>query len=234
MADDARWILCPFVSSPATRTAINAQAAALFNFLPEVDPAHDPTAVGASDKFVLPLSGTPFLAQFTEVGTLEGLDITYAGSAPTFRGEFTGRASAGSMPNREFKQGFLCTLNPSASKHISRADCTADLESLQELGVIANITYVTNNPTVTEIATIPAPLSKFTLTFKRDIHCSANDIIFVGTNVEAGRAFDVDDSPNALAQQMMLGNGVPFFGSTSNFTVVQQVTLKGTRIFKSH
>ena len=171
-----------------TRTAIDAQAAALFNFLPEVDPAQDPTAIGATDNFVLPLSGTPFLAEFSEVGTLEFPEITTAGSAPTFRGQFTGRASAGSMPNREFKQGFLCTLNPSASKYISRADCTADLESLQELGVIANITYVTNNPTATEIATIPAPLSKFTLTFKRDNNCRANDIIFVGTKASATRA----------------------------------------------
>ena len=236
--DDCDVELLTSLFDPDFEYDISAQAAQLYNFLPEVDPLTGlaSTAVGPIASFVLPLAASAWVATFSEVDQFEGRVVVPGdGAAPTFQGQFTGTATGGLAPPTEFTQGFICTLVPSASRYIKKAECSADLESLAISGVAPDITFV-NQAGETEI--IPAPLTKFTLSFKLDHpDCIATDLIFVGSNTVAGRALDVaavqpDPDPDAVSPFDDVIAGVPYPNDVpQNFTVVQQPTLKGTRVF---
>lgn len=219
---------------------ISAQAAQLYNFLPEVDPDTGlaDTAVGPIASFVLPLAASAWIATFSEVDQFEGRTVVPGdGAAPTFQGVWTGTALSGLSPPTDFTQGFICTLVPSSSRTVKKAECSADLESLALAGVAPDITFV-NTAGETEI--IPAPLTKFTLSFRLDRDCIATDLIFVGSNTVAGRALDVaavqpdDDDDDRVSPFDDVIAGVPYPNDVpQNFTVVQQPTLKGTRVFST-
>ena len=185
--------------------------------------------VGSLTAAALKITANPFLAKFFPVPRQAHAAM---GSAPQFAGKFFGTSRGGPSVGSfiEFEQPFLCTLKPNTSKILAAADCTADLTSLFEQGVLGNFTFGVMDDTTMTITNefIPPPLSNFELTFKRDHFCKANDLIFVGTNVEAGRALNGTDT------SIVEPNGFSLLTITGPFTLAQQVTLKGTRIYKSH
>ena len=92
-------------------------------------------------------------------------------SAPTFIARLFGQIPRPTTPgSRRFNLPFLCTLNPAVNKKLQTADCIADLRTLAEQGVGG----------IAEFG--PAPNNAFTLTIGGK--CSADEVVFVGTDVE--------------------------------------------------
>ena len=181
----------------------------------------------------LEITAVPFFAKFYPVVTdnEDGID-TRASSAPQFAAKFFG--NSGSSPSVDFgivfEQSFLCTLKPSPERSHAAADCTADLTPLYLQGVLGNFTYGVEDVAtgdVTEEAIQP-PLSNFELVFKRDFFCRANDLIFIGTNVETGRALA---TPNVTEIVSAPSDASPLMMIDGPFTLAQATTLKGTRAF---
>ena len=152
-----------------------------------------------------------------------------------------------------FEVTFLCSLNPSIQKNFADANCVGDLSILQALGVIPELTFLTPdpppeffnsfgcddgdivcicsftgcNPYDPGLFTVgfPAPLTFYTLTFKRDRHCRSQNVLFNGSNVVRQRSAEI---PGPM-QRMSLNSTLD---GTTNFDITQQLVLVGTRVFR--
>ena len=152
-----------------------------------------------------------------------------------------------------FEVTFLCSLNPSTQKTFADADCVGDLSILQALGVIPELTFLTPDPPADfynsfgcddgdilclcaitgcdaydpGLFTVgfPAPLTFYTLTFKRDRSCRSQNLVFNGSNVVRQRSAEI---PGPM-QRMDLNSTLD---GTTNFDITQQLVLVGTRVFR--
>ena len=91
-------------------------------------------------------------------------------SAPTFIARLFGQIPNPINNERRFNLPFLCTLNPSSSRKLQTADCIADLRTLAEQGV-------------TGITGFGRPPNNF-FTLSISGKCSADEVVFVGTDVD--------------------------------------------------
>lgn len=152
-----------------------------------------------------------------------------------------------------FEVNFLCSLNPSTQKNFADADCVGDLQILQALGVIPELGFLTPDPppeffnsfgcddgdigclcTFTGCDSydpglfrvgFPAPLTFYTLTFKRDRNCRSQNLIFNGSNVVRQRSAAIPGPMQRMALNTTLEG-------TANFDLTQQLVLVGTRVFR--
>lgn len=113
-------------------------------------------------------------------------------SAPTFLARLTGTIPRPIGSQRRFNLPFLCTLNPSASRTLQTADCISDLKTLDQQGVTGIGAF------------LPAPLNFFTLSIGGS--CSAEEIVFVGT--------DVEESASPIPGDTSVNNQVNIFFGT--------------------